>query len=89
MPLTATQQLAQYNAMLEHVQVKAAHDLEARLSGNQATIKQNGVVFIKDENGNTTRMEAHYSAEELLRLLDQGLDTRAAMQALGAVIMLG
>ena len=82
-------QLTEYRAMLEGAQRKQAHDLEARLSGNHAAIKQNGVAFIKDENGNTTRMEAHYSAEELLRLLDQGLDARAAMNALGAVIMLG
>ncbi len=89
MPLTATQQLAVYEAQLEHAKRKQAHDLEARLSGDHHKITNNGVAYIKDEDGNTTRMEAHYSTEELLRLLDSGLDARAAMNALGGVIALG
>jgi hypothetical protein len=81
--------LRTYEAQLEGAKLKAAHDLEARLSGNTHTITQNGIAFIKDEEGHTTRMEAHYSTEELLRLLDSGLDIREAMSALGGVIALG
>lgn len=86
---TATQRLAIAVAMSEHAKRKAAHDLEARLSGNQASIYQNGIVYIKDEEGYTTRLEAHYSAEELLRMLDSGMNIRAAMAAFGAVVMPG
>lgn len=82
-------QLLNQQAMLEHIKTKAAHDLEAELSGNQVVIRQTGIVKIKDVNGHTTRLEAHYSTEELIRLLDSGMDARAAFTTLGAVIMLG
>lgn len=89
MTLTKTQLLAEYTAIAEGMTLKAAHDLEARLSGNHAVIRQTGIVKIKDVNGHTTRLEANYSAEELIRLLDSGMDARAAFATLGAVIMLG
>lgn len=89
MKLTAIQSLASYQAISEQAKIKAAHDLEAELSGNQAVIRQAGIVKIKDAHGHTTRLEAFYSAEELLRLLDKGMDTRAALDALGMVNLLG
>lgn len=89
MPLTKTQLLAQYEAQVAHLKIKAAHDLEAELSGNQAVIRQHGLVYVKDEEGNTTRFEANYSAEELLQLLDRGMDIREAIKSLGAEILLG
>ena len=89
MKLTATQLLASYAAMAEHAKIKAAHDLEAELSVNQVTIRQTGIVKIQDVRGHTTRLEAHYSTEELLRLLDRGMDARAALDALGVVDLLG
>ncbi len=81
-------QLVIYKAIHEDAKRKAAHDLEARLSGNQATIRQNGIVYTTDEYG-TTRFEAHYSTEELLQKLNYGMDIRAAMTALGAVTIHG
>jgi hypothetical protein len=59
--------------------------LEARLSQNRVAPRQIGIIYLTDEDNHTTMVEAFYSAEDVLRLLDSGMSVRGIVTALGGV----
>ena len=59
--------------------------LEAELSDAGHKIRQVGTIRTTDEDSNTTTVEAFYSAEDVLSLLDNGMSIRDVITSLGGV----
>lgn len=63
--------------------------LEARLTDDAHKIRAVGTIRTTDEDSKTTTVEAFYSAEDVLRLLDRGMDIREVIASLGGVTVHG
>ena len=66
--------------------------LEAKLSDTDDTaneIRAIGTIRTTDEDNNTTTVEAFYSAEDVLALLDKGMSIRDVIDRLGGVSVSG
>lgn len=63
--------------------------LEAKLSDTEHEIRQVGTIRTTDEDNNTTTVEAFYSAEDVLALLDKGMSIRDVIDRLGGVSVSG
>jgi rRNA processing protein Krr1/Pno1 len=58
-----------------------AREMEENLTEDKVFIRREGTVTITDENGKV-EISAIYRASDLLRLLDKGINVRAALSIL-------
>ena len=70
---------------MNHAEAQA---LEAQLSDEPPT-RQVGTVHTTDADNNKTTSEAFFSAEDIVPLLDRGMDIREAIASLGGVTVHG